>query len=149
MAAATNTSALKLDLPNLKGYPLLLRSWLKLSPDRRIARTRTWALNDLYFLLRYLLRRTDVENPWIFDRIREVQASPDGHLDLWARFYYKSTIITYGLTLQNILANPEITVGIFSHTRPAAKSFLRQLKRELETNDTLKAVFPDVLYADP
>lgn len=107
------------------------------------------ARNDLWFLLRYLLRRTDVEKDWLFDRVREVQRSPDGYLDLWARFHYKSTIITYALTIQEVLRNPEITIGIFSHTRPTAKSFMRQIAREFETNDGLKALFPDVLWQEP
>ncbi len=136
-------------LPQLKGYPSLLRSWLKLPEDKKGPMLRRWAIEDLYFLLRYLLKRTDVEKQWLFERCREVQESPNNHLDLWARFHYKSTIITYALTIQEILKNPEITVGIFSHTRPAAKSFLRQIKRELETNTWLQSAFPDVLYADP
>lgn len=90
-----------------------------------------------------------MENSWIFARCREVQASPDNHLDLWARGHYKSTIITFGQTIQDILNDPEITIGIFSHTRPIAKGFLRQLKRELESNETLKALFPEILYANP
>ena len=73
-----------------------------------------------------------------------VQESPDGHLDLWAREHYKSTIITFGQTIQDILRDPEVTVGIFSHTRPIAKGFLRQIKRELESNQTLKDLFPDI-----
>jgi predicted phage terminase large subunit-like protein len=91
----------------------------------------------------------DIENDWLFARCREVQANPDGYLDLWAREHYKSTIITFGLTLQNILQDPEITVGIFSHNRPIAKAFLRQLKREMEGNATLKALFPDILWQNP
>lgn len=122
---------------------------------RKILRT------DLYFLLRYGCGRKDIEHPWLFDRCREVEASPNGHLDLWAREHYKSTIITFGKTLQDILASHgedplpewsefyEPTFGIFSHTRPIAKGFLRQLKVELETNDLLKQVFPDILYQDP
>lgn len=106
-------------------------------------------LNDLYFLLRYGLQRTDIENDWLFERCREVQSNPEGFLDLWAREHYKSTIITLGLTLQDILANPELTVGIFSHTRPIAKGFLRQIKRELESNEFLKDTFPDVLWRNP
>lgn len=105
--------------------------------------------NDLYFLLRYACNRPDCDNEWVFQRCREVQAKPDGHLDLWFREGYKSTIITYALTIQDILNDPEITIGLASHTRPIAKAFLRQIKREFEGNDTLKAWFPDILYANP
>lgn len=110
---------------------------------------RALAVNDLFFLMVHILGRADMDNDWCFARCREVQAAPDGHLDLWAREHYKSTIITVGKTIQDILANPEITVGIFSHTRPIAKSFLRQIKRELESNEALKELFPDVLFASP
>lgn len=75
--------------------------------------------------------------------------APDGHLDLWGREHYKSTIITFALTIQDILNDPEITVGIFSHTRGIAKGFLRQIKQEAETNDDLKALFPEILWANP
>lgn len=104
---------------------------------------------DLYFLLRYGLNRPFVDNDWWFERCREVQFNPNGYLDLWAREHGKSTIITIALTIQDILNDPEITVGIFSHTRPIAKSFLRVIKREFETNELLKGCFPDILYADP
>lgn len=103
----------------------------------------------LWVLLRFGLGRQDAHNQWVFDRCCEVQASPDGHLDLWARGHYKSTIITFALTVQQILADPETTVGIFSHTRPIAKAFLRQIKSEFERNERLKRWFPDVLYAEP
>jgi len=83
------------------------------------------------------------------DRCREVQGAPDGYLDLWAREHYKSTIITYALTIQDILNDPNLTVGIFSHTRPIAKAFLKQIKREFETNETLKKHFDDILYENP
>lgn len=113
------------------------------------AYTRGLCLTDLYFLLRYVLNRPDCEHQWILDRCREVQASPNGHLDLWAREHYKSTIITFALTIQDVLRNPELTVGIFSHTRPNSKAFLRQIAREFESNEALKALFPDVLWANP
>ena len=116
---------------------------------------------DLFLLLWYGCGRHDIAHPWLFDRCREVQENPNGYLDIWAREHYKSTIITFGLTIQNILASygddplpewddfPEPTFGIFSHTRPKAKDFLRQIKNELEQNEILKAAFPDILYADP
>jgi hypothetical protein len=103
----------------------------------------------LWVLLRYGLGRADAANQWVFDRCLEVMESPDGHLDLWAREHYKSTIITFALSIQNILRNPETTIGIFSHTRPIAKAFLRQIKQEFERNERLKRWFPDVLWADP
>jgi phage terminase large subunit-like protein len=104
---------------------------------------------DLFFLLARALKRPDADHDWLYARCREVQASPDGHLDLWARDHYKSTIITFAKTIQDILVDPEITVGIFSHTRPIAKAFLEQIKREFESNEYLKELFPDVLYQKP
>lgn len=110
---------------------------------------RELARTDLFFLLTRVLNRADADRDWLFDRCNEVQAAPDGYLDLWAREHYKSTIITFALTIQEILKNPEITIGIFSHTRPIAKGFLRQIKREFELNEHLKALFPEVLYENP
>lgn len=122
---------------------------MECSEAEKISHLRNLCCNDLYFLLVYGLGRADAIHPWVFDRCREVQASPDGHLDLWAREHYKSTIITFALTIQNILNDPEITVGIFSHTRPIAKGFMRQIMRELEANDRLKGWFPDILWESP
>lgn len=110
---------------------------------------RELTLCDLFFLLTRMCKRADINNDWLFDRCREVEASPDGHLDLWAREHYKSTIITFGKSIQDILNNPEITIGIFSHVKPIAKAFLRQIKIELEDNTLLKAEFPDILYKEP
>jgi len=85
----------------------------------------------------------------LFDRCREVEAAPNGHRDLWAREHYKSSIITFGLTIRDILQNPEITVGIFSYSRPIAKAFLRQIKREFEANEILRRLFPEICWDNP
>lgn len=115
----------------------------------RKQRIRFLARNDLFFLLVYLLRRPDADHDFVFDRCREVQASPDNHIDLWSRGHYKSTIITFALTIQEILINPDITIGIFSFSRPIAKQFLRQIKSEFEQNDMLKWAFDDILWDNP
>lgn len=140
----TKLSELSKSLPETEIVPVM----------RQLCRT------DLYFLLRYGMGRKDMEREWLFQRCREVQSSPNDHLDLWAREHYKSTIITFALTIQDILSshgdNPlpkwngrEVTAGIFSHSRPIAKGFLRQIKRELEANQKLKEWFPDVLWQNP
>lgn len=115
---------------------------------------------DLFFLIRFGLGRADIERQWLFERCREVQERPNDHLDLWSREHYKSTIITFAKTIQDILASHgdeplkewqgrEITVGLFSHTRPIAKGFLRQIKYEFESNELLRDLFPDVLWQEP
>jgi len=144
----------------LKDYPGLLNYCESLKDSDKICLFRNLCRIDIYFLIRYVLARPDIENEWIFERCREVQVSPDGHLDLWAREHYKSTIITYGKSIQDILAShgdeplpewkgKEVTIGIFSHTRPIAKGFLRQIMRELEGNKNLIDLFPDVLWHEP
>lgn len=107
------------------------------------------ACNDRYYLLVFLLRRVDALHPWLFDRCREVEADPDGHLDLWARYHYKSTICTFAGLIQEILCDPEIKIAILSHTKDIAQAFLDQIKIELENNDYLKELFYDVLWQKP
>lgn len=114
----------------------------------RHAYMRELCKTDLFFLLWYVCGRRDMERQWVLERCAEIQYAPDGYIDLWARGHYKSSIITMGKTIQDILNNPEITIGIFAHTRPIAKGFLRQIKREFETNERLKKLFPDVLYSE-
>jgi predicted phage terminase large subunit-like protein len=115
----------------------------------RASTVKLLAMKDLFYLLVFVLRRRDLDKDWLFDRCRDVQRSPDGHMDLWAREHYKSTIITFGMTIQDILNDPEVTVGIFSHSRPIAKGFLRQIMREFTENERLKSLFPEVLWGDP
>lgn len=136
-------------LTSRKDYTRLLSSLKRLPMEKAAPIIRGLCQTDLFFLLVHGLKRTDADRDWVFDRCREIQADPDGHLDLWARGHYKSTIITFALTIQEILKDPNVTVGIFSHTRPIAKAFLRQIKREFETNKLLQELFPDILYTNP
>lgn len=110
---------------------------------------RKLAQTDLFFLLTRICKRKDIDRDWLYERTREVEANPNGYIDLWAREHYKSTLITYGLTIQDILNDPDITVGIFSYKIGAATEFLKQIKREFEENKLLKSLFPDILYTNP
>jgi len=130
-------------------------------PDKAAIKIERWlARNDLFYLLTVVCKRSDIDRDWLFDRCREVQMDPNGHLDLWSREHYKSSIISFGLSVQDILAshgeNPEaryggreVTIGIFSYTQKLAMDFLDQIKQEFENNDWLKEFFPDVLWAKP
>lgn len=128
----------------------LIREWNKLDEGfTNIAAIRWLCLNDRYYLLVRACSRQDALHPWLLARCREVERNPDGHLDLWAREHYKSTIITFAGSIQEILKDPEITIAIFSHTRPIARKFWGQIKQEFESNEVLKRVFPDILFKKP
>lgn len=147
------------ELNTIDDYRKLAVQLTKISKDECYNVSRYLARTDLYFLLRYICNRIDIEHPWLLARCKEIQAKPDGHIDLWAREHFKSTIITFAKTIQDILAShgegalsewkgKEPTFAIFSHTRSIAKGFLRQLKREFESNGLLKSLFPDVIWKD-
>lgn len=128
-------------------------------PIEKVKLMRLLCRTDLFWLLWAGCGKEYIAKQWLLDRCKEVEANPDGHLDLWAREHFKSTIITYGKSIQDILASHgndplpewtrEATIGILSVTRPLAKGFLREIKETFENNKTLKTLFPDILYDKP
>jgi len=134
-------------------YSDIGRRWKKLrdqaGPTNANDLTRWLAQNDRWFLLTVILGRVDLLDPWVYSRCREVEKGPDGYLDLWARGHAKSSIITFGGSIQEILLDSSITICIFSHTRPISKGFLRVMKREFEMNERLKGLFPDIFWQKP
>lgn len=105
--------------------------------------------NDRYYLLTVTCHRQDAWHPWLFERCREVEASPDDHLDLWARGHYKSSIGTFAGVIQEVMIDPEITIAIMSGTNKIAVPFLTQIQQEFENNDDLKRIHSDVLWQEP
>lgn len=109
---------------------------------------------DLWFLFSRILSTQSIQpvkecHPWLFERAREVQASPNGHLDVWFREGCKTSLITHALTTFDLINDPELTFGIFSHTKHMARGVLRNIKTEYETNDLLKSLYPHIFWSDP
>ena len=133
----------------LEEYTILYQRIKDQNPKEKQKLNRHLAKTDLFYLLTVILGRKDAFRQWILDRCNEVSKQPNGYLDVWSRDHYKSSIITYALTIQDVLNNPEITVGIFSHSAKIAKDFLLQIKREFEDSTVLQVLFPDILYDNP
>jgi len=110
---------------------------------------RTLAQLDRYYLAVFICNRHDMLHPWIYERCREVESNRDRHLDLWARFHYKSSIITFLGSIQEVICNPDITIGLLSFSAKQAKPFLRQIMQEFDSNEKLKQLFPDILWDKP
>lgn len=113
---------------------------------------RTLTLQDPFFRLCYVLTivpRHVIDCDWVYDRCREVQKDPWGHVDLWAREHFKTTVITQNGMIGDVLNNPESTTCVFSFNRPTAKKLVWPVIQELENNTRLKQLFPEILYQDP
>ena len=113
---------------------------------------RSLFVNDLWFLVNFGLDILDnaANHPFIVERCRMVQEGDlSDTLDIWARYHWKSTIITIGETLQYHIKNPEHCTGILCYNRPVAKKPLRAIKRVCENSDLLKWCFPEVLWEKP
>lgn len=110
---------------------------------------RNMCLVDRFFLLTVVLKRKDLLTKWQFDACRDVERQPDGVLDLWARGHGKSSIITYGGVIQEILRDRDIAICIFSNTKANARKFMASVKETFESNGLLIDLFPDILYEKP
>lgn len=135
-------------IKKLESYKEVLEIAAEVSKEELLEVTRDLAKNDLFFLLTFMCDRDDIKHPWLFERCKEVQANPDGRIDLWAREHYKSSIITFGKTIQDIINNPNITIGIFSFKFNAASDFLKQIRNELK-RPTWISTFPEIFYEKP
>lgn len=125
--------------------------WEALSKQNRTTRTnvlRHLAKTDLYFLCRYVIGWGFYDSKYARWFCEKVQRDP-WCLWLVARGHLKSLTITCAHTIQCILNEPDKSTLILSYSMPMAKSFLRQIKHILETNERLKQLFPDVLYQNP
>jgi phage terminase large subunit-like protein len=104
---------------------------------------------DLWYLVRYVSSQGKwledgtagvVNEEWIYDRCREVEADCNKVVDVWSRFHWKSYIKTVNKEIQEALREPDVTMLTLSHTRPIAKQFLAGIKREILGNQRLQSL---------
>jgi len=147
-------------------YSLLLDEIESLPIEDGAQLFRGACVNDFYFFVRHCLSlgmlrcndpclekwygRSWFDHPWLFGRCRELQMEPDGKLDLWPRFHFKTSLITQALTLWDFLLNPDLKVGIGTYKiDTTGEAMVQQLRTECERNEKMKWHFPYVFWADP
>jgi len=111
---------------------------------------RSLILNDLFFIIYFVMRIEIMNRPFIIQTCQEVESGPkDFTLDVWAREHGKTSIITIAETIQNELKYPEKSTMLLSYVKAISKKFLFEIRNYFENSEFLKACFPDVLYQDP
>lgn len=150
------------DRPDHPFYAEVLRAW---EEEGDYALVREVALNDFWFFCRHILTLGQVlcldphhhhygkpwlDHPWLFARCREIQADPNGFLDLWPRFHWKTALITQSLTEWDLADNPKLRFAFISYKiEGAGEGFLDIIINECESNPLLHFFFPDTFFFDP
>ncbi len=135
-------------LKNREEYRKLVSTFSTLPENERDEIIRHLAKTDLYFLCWFVLDWHFYDCEFGFNFCKRVEKDPN-QLWLVARGHLKSLTITTAKNIQDVLNDPEIAIAIMSYNLKTAKAFLRQIKYIFETNNILKAVFPDILYNEP
>jgi len=129
-------------------YAAIFRDIANGELDQR-ATFRQLIRDDLFFVVYFVMEIPPANHPFIVDMCRTVEQGPNTNtLDIWAREHFKSTIITVGETVQEIVKNPEKTHCIFSFRKTAAEQFLDGIRKTLE-KPIMVGCFPDILYENP
>lgn len=110
---------------------------------------RQLILNDLFFIVYFVMEIPPANHPFIVESCKLLEDGPKTNtLDIWAREHFKSTIITIGETIQEIVKDPEKTHAIFSFRKSAAEQFLDSIRQTLKKPIMVKC-FPEILYDNP
>jgi Phage-related terminase len=87
-------------------------------------------------------------HPFLIDRAHEIQNSPGEELYIISRGHAKTTML-FAKQIQVVLNDSSACIGIFAVTKDIAEKMVGMIATELESNDFLKELFDDILWADP
>ena len=121
----------------------------KLNPPEWIEQESQSAKTDLKFLCRDLLGMNDWDE--CHDRLMEwryIHRDRRFKMFLMPRGFLKSSILTIGSTIQNILNDPNTRILLSSAIAENAASFLSEIKEYLTTKSTLPLLFGDFANYD-
>ena len=135
-------------LESREAYHKLIAGLDKETEDYRKAVIKEMCKSDLYFLCWFGLGWSFYDCEFAFNFCKQVEEDP-WRLYLVARGHLKSLTLTTAHNIQLILNNPNDTIAVISYNLKTAKSFLRQIKQELESNQLLIDLFPEILYKRP
>jgi len=95
-----------------------------------------------------------IDEPWLFERAREIQDDVEQQRkDVfynWARFCFKTTLVTVHLTIWELLKDPLLTFLILTHqVRGVGDAMVNAIADELQKNPLLREHWPDRLCEDP
>jgi len=113
---------------------------------------RSLCQKDLFYLCYEILGYKKMEEPLHNDMCRFLawgEKKKINTLLLVPRAHYKSTIATIGRCIQWILKDQDTSVGLFSGDMKNARKFATEIRNQLEKNELLKELFPDILYDEP
>ncbi len=79
---------------------------------------------------------------WGYERCKEVEEHRNGYGDFWARGHLKTTIITEAMNIQEIINNPNVSIGIKTHDMSLAKNIISRIRSQLYN---ITWIYPDIL----
>jgi len=155
------------DRPDHPAYKRFVEA-IESDPDRERARRR-WryvAERDFWFFCASVTNMRDfrikepthpmkgkrwIDHPWLFARCREFQEDIELERQDCAynlpRFHYKTTVFTIHGTEWELLRDPSLTFGWFTHKKEGAgNDWFSLIMAEFETNDVMLSLWPDRLY---
>lgn len=152
-----------------------VKAWLPRVEDRDfenrcadfVRYARVFFRKDLYALMRFGLSHGDrihanvqqrwLDQPWLFDRVRRVdQRYRDGTLHgvwlNWSRRHWKSSTLQalcVKACLDALAEGADLVIHYYSSTIPQAIERIGDIRRELETNELMQRLYPELFWRKP